>query len=46
MKEAFYGGPEWLNELEGLAMPLLVDYQAVLVDDTEGLWTTWPNPRR
>ena len=36
MKDAFYGGPVWLEELEGIAMPLLDAYEAVLVDDTEG----------
>jgi hypothetical protein len=42
MKEAFYGGSAWLGELEDLAMPLIDDYEAQLVDDTEGLWAAWP----
>jgi len=44
MKESFYGGLNWLGELEGLAMPLIDDYEAVLVDDTEGVWMAWPDP--
>lgn len=44
MKESFYGGPAWLGELEGLAMPLIDDYEAVLVNDTEGVWVAWPDP--
>lgn len=31
-----------LRGLFGVAMPLIDDYKAVLVDDTEGLWTAWP----
>jgi len=46
MKEAFYGGREWLTELESEAMPLLDDYKATLVNDTEGLWATWPAQSR
>jgi len=44
MTESFYGGPAWLGELEGLAMPLIDDYEAVLVNDTEGVWVAWPDP--
>jgi hypothetical protein len=46
MKEAFYGGSEWLPELEREAVPLIDDYKATLVDDTEGLWDTWPTQLR
>ena len=35
-----------LGELEGIVMPMLDDYKAVLVDDTEGLWTAWPQHAR
>jgi hypothetical protein len=44
MKEAFYGGSEWLGELEDMLMPLIDAYEARLVDDTEGLWAAWPEP--
>lgn len=44
MKKTFYGGSAWLDELEGIVMPMLDDYKATLVDDTEGLWTAWPEP--
>jgi len=42
MKEAFYGGDLWLNELEPAVMPLIAHYESVLVDDTIGLWEAWP----
>lgn len=44
MKDAFYGGPAWLGELEAIVMPMLDGYKATFVDDTEGLWTAWPEP--
>jgi hypothetical protein len=43
MKEAFYGGDLWLNELEPAVMPLIAHYESVLVEDTMGLWETWPD---
>lgn len=43
MKSAFYDGPLWLDELKPQLMPLLADYEAVLVDDTIGLWPSWPH---
>lgn len=46
MKDSFYGRPIWLEELEGLAMALIDAYEAVLVDDTEGVWEAWPGPSR
>lgn len=46
MKEAFYGGAAWLGELEDMAMPLIGDYKAQLVGDSEGLWAAWPEPGR
>ena len=36
MKDAFYGGPEWLNELEGIAMPMIENYSAVLCETSPG----------
>ena len=44
MKEGFYGGSAWLDELEDIVMPMLDDYRATLVDDAEGFWTAWPEP--
>ncbi len=45
MKEAFYGGRPWTEELEALMMPLIAEYGAVVVEDTAGLWGRWPEPR-
>jgi hypothetical protein len=42
LKSAFYEGPEWTGQLEASIMPLLQDYGAVVVEDTIGLWSTWP----
>jgi hypothetical protein len=42
MKEAFYGGRLWLDELEPLMMPLIAEYGAVVVEDTADLWERWP----
>ncbi|HEX7331708.1 MAG TPA: NIPSNAP family protein [Pyrinomonadaceae bacterium] len=36
MKEAFYGGELWKNELEGLAMPLLESYDVILCEASPG----------
>ena len=36
MKEAFYGGELWKNELEGLAMPLLDSYDVILCETSPG----------
>jgi len=44
MKEAFYGGRLWLEELEPLMMPLIAEYGAILVEDTADLWGRWPEP--
>jgi hypothetical protein len=44
MKEAFYGGRPWLEELESLTMPLIAEYGAVVVEDTADLWGRWPEP--
>jgi quercetin dioxygenase-like cupin family protein len=42
MKEAFYGGSLWLEEMEPELMPLIAHYESVLVEDTIGLWDSWP----
>jgi quercetin dioxygenase-like cupin family protein len=42
MKDAFYGGPLWLEELEAELMPLIAHYESVLVEDTVGMWDSWP----
>ncbi len=36
MRDAFYGGELWKNELEGLAMPLLESYDVILCEATPG----------
>ena len=36
MKEAFYGGELWKNELEELAMPLLDSYDVILCETSPG----------
>ena len=35
MKEKFYEGELWKNELEGVLMPMIEKYDVVLVDDPE-----------
>lgn len=35
MKETFYEGPLWKDELEGIMMPMLEHYDVVLVSDEE-----------
>jgi hypothetical protein len=37
MKAKFYEGELWKRELENVLMPMLEKYDAVLVDDAEGL---------
>jgi len=37
MKERFYEGPLWKNELEQILMPMIDRYDAVLVEDAENL---------
>jgi hypothetical protein len=37
MKEQFYGGALWKNELEHKLMPMIEKYDVVLVDATNGL---------
>ena len=36
MKDAFYGGELWKNELEDLAMPLLDSYDVILCETSPG----------
>ena len=36
IKEAFYSGPLWKNELEALAMPLLDSYDVILCETSAG----------
>ncbi|HEV2386103.1 MAG TPA: NIPSNAP family protein [Candidatus Acidoferrales bacterium] len=37
MKAKFYEGELWKRELEGVLLPMLEKYEAVLVEDPEGL---------
>jgi hypothetical protein len=41
MKDAFYGGPLWKNELEELAMPLLESYDVILCETSPGCVFDW-----
>jgi NIPSNAP len=43
MKDAFYGGEIWKNELEGLAMPLLDSYDVILCETSPGCVFDWDN---
>jgi NIPSNAP len=43
MKASFYEGDLWKNELEHVLMPMLERYEAVLVEDAEGL-IRWEPP--
>ena len=36
MKDAFYGGELWKNELEAIAMPMLESYDVILCETTPG----------
>lgn len=36
MKDAFYGGELWKNELEAIAMPLLESYDVILCETASG----------
>ena len=44
MKEAFYKGELWLEEMESVVMPLIEHFESVLVEDTVGMWNSWPVP--
>jgi hypothetical protein len=41
MKDAFYGGEIWKNELEALAMPLLESYDVILCETSPGCVFDW-----
>jgi hypothetical protein len=45
MKDAFYGGPLWKNELEALAMPLLDSYDVILCETSPGCVFDWSTER-
>jgi hypothetical protein len=36
MREEFYGGELWKNELEAIAMPLIESYDVILCQDSPG----------
>jgi hypothetical protein len=36
MKEAFYGGALWKNELEAIAMPMIESYDVILCETSPG----------
>ena len=36
MKDAFYGGDLWKNELEAIAMPMLESYDVILCETSPG----------
>jgi len=36
MREAFYEGPVWKNELEAIAMPMLESYDVILCETSSG----------
>jgi hypothetical protein len=36
MREAFYEGPLWKNELEAIAMPMLESYDVILCETSPG----------
>jgi hypothetical protein len=41
MREAFYEGPLWKNELEALAMPMLESYDVILCETSTGCVFDW-----
>ena len=41
MRDAFYGGELWKNELEPLAMPLLESYDVILCETSPGCVFDW-----
>jgi hypothetical protein len=42
MKEAFYEGELWKNELEAVATPMLDSYDVILCETSPGLVCDWP----
>lgn len=41
MKDAFYGGEIWKNELEAIAMPMLDSYDVILCETSPGCVFDW-----
>ena len=41
MKDAFYGGDVWKNELEAFAMPVLDSYDVILCEASPGCVFDW-----
>ena len=41
MKDEFYEGPLWKNELEAIAMPLLESYDVILCEASSGCVFDW-----
>ena len=41
MKDDFYEGPLWKNELEAIAMPLLDSYDVILCETSSGCVFDW-----
>jgi quinol monooxygenase YgiN len=46
MKDAFYGGELWKNELEPLAMPMLDSYDVILCETSPGCVFDVPRDER
>ncbi|MGD9560890.1 MAG: NIPSNAP family protein [Pyrinomonadaceae bacterium] len=44
IKDAFYGGELWKNELEHIAMPMLDSYDVILCETAPGYVFDWPVP--
>ena len=44
MKDAFYGGDLWKNELEAIAMPMLDSYDVILCETSPGCVFDWDQP--
>ena len=42
LKEAFYEGELWKNELEAIAMPMLDSYDVILCETSPGFTFDWP----
>jgi hypothetical protein len=41
LRESFYRGTLWVNDLGVLLMPLLAHYETVLFEDTANQWESW-----
>jgi NIPSNAP len=44
MKNEFYEGPLWKNELEAIAMPLIDSYDVILCETSDGYVNDGPRP--